>query len=246
MEIDQDLVNMYVRANVAARALVSDADAELEYVRRARGGDVEARNVLFCAQLMSLYGMARKRNFRSYRGDAVEMVDVVMLRFDEVLEKFDETRGVRLFTHLVNWARSYMVTELVADRAGVVVPANVFKEGRANEVAQCVSGLSPAGCDDDGLTIFDLVADGSVDIHGDAEVRDRRRRVARYMSGLDGEEKEVIRRVYLEEQSLGDTGRALGMSKDRVRAIRDRALLRMREMADAEGVLGGADPRSQV
>lgn len=233
MEHQTNSIKNYKKVNIVARKLIADPAVELQYIRMAKAGDVRARNVLLEAQLLSLYSLARKRNFVSYRGDATELVDAVAVRFDEIISKFDETRGVRFFTHMVLWARSEMGTELMADRYGVRVPANIFKSGEADRLASCVSGHAPI-VDDESITIFDQVADPQVDVFEEAVALEHKRMVAHFLTMLSEEEKYVIKKIYFDEATLIDIAATTHREVSTIRSIRDRAIRKMSAAAKAE------------
>jgi RNA polymerase primary sigma factor len=117
----QDVLTQYLGRVRGGRLL--DADEEKELSRRARGGDMRARQRLIECNLRLVISIAKK-----YRGRGVAFEDLIQegnAGLIRAVEKFDPEMGNRFSTYATWWIRQ-AVTRAVADHARTVrLPAHV-------------------------------------------------------------------------------------------------------------------------
>ena len=117
----QDVLTQY-RGRVRGGKLL-DADEEKDLARRARGGDMRARQKLIESNLRLVISIAKK-----YRGRGVLFEDLIQegnAGLIRAVEKFDPEMGNRFSTYATWWIRQ-AVTRAVADHARTVrLPAHV-------------------------------------------------------------------------------------------------------------------------
>lgn len=170
---------------------------------------------------------------RRYRGRGVSMEDLVNegnLGLLKAAERFDPDRGVRFVTYAAWFVRQTML-EAVA-RAGRFAPAP--PSGGRPRPTVLVSLEASRDPDGNGATLSELLIDpsgsdagGPVDRHerrhalekGLAFLPDREERVLRLFFGLDGRGSRSLARI----------ARELGVSRSRIRQLKDRALGRLRD-----------------
>jgi RNA polymerase primary sigma factor len=117
----QDVLTQYLGRVRGGRLL--DAGEEKDLARRARGGDLRARQKLIESNLRLVISIAKK-----YRGRGVPFEDLIQegnAGLIRAVEKFDPEMGNRFSTYATWWIRQ-AVTRAVADHARTVrLPAHV-------------------------------------------------------------------------------------------------------------------------
>ena len=117
----QDVLTQYLGRVRGSRLL--DAGEEKDLARRARGGDMRARQKLIESNLRLVISIAKK-----YRGRGVLFEDLIQegnAGLIRAVEKFDPEMGNRFSTYATWWIRQ-AVTRAVADHARTVrLPAHV-------------------------------------------------------------------------------------------------------------------------
>ena len=122
----------------------------------------------------------------------------------------------------------------IARKFGVTVTQVEFAEAR---LGADHSLNAPVSDEDDGIEFIDRLADGGLRpdeaIEQQSDADDRRATVQRGMAALDDREKLIVSCRWLCEHedaaTLADLSRRLGVSRERVRQIEERALAKMRE-----------------
>lgn len=220
-----------------------DREEEARLARRAReGGDGEARRRLVSANLRFVVAVAKR-----YRGRGVpfeELVNEGNVGLVRAAERFDERHGVRFVTYAAWWVRQAILAALSAaapsarprsGRGGRRRAAVVRETGagpRRPERVRFVSLDHPGPGRRDGA-LGERVPDRGADDPGSSAERralrelldaglaflpEREERVLRGYFGLDGRPARTLERL----------GRELGVSGERVRQLKDRALDRLR------------------
>lgn len=194
-------------------------EEEVELARRIREGDEAARARLVTANLRFVVSVAKR-----YNGKGVPLSDLVNegnVGLIRAAERFDGTKGVRFISYAVFWIRQAILQAI--DRA---VPRPL--DGAA---LRWVSLDAPLG-EESGGRLADVVATAAEDPGALIErhaLRDavdssltclpsREARVLRLYFGLDGDAPATLEKI----------GSELGVSRERVRQIKDRALARLR------------------
>ncbi len=237
----QDSFALYLR-EIGDHPLIGPEE-ESSLARRIRAGDRAALDRMVESNLRFVVSVARR-----YRHLGVPLQDLVTegnLGLLEAAERFDERRGVRFTSYAVWWVRQSIISAIRQQIGIVRMPASKQRRRMARERGS-MDPRSPFGVRylsldaplgdprrERATVLGELVAR-----EGGADPADRVDRAAlrdlldRSLTLLDEREAGVVRLSFgLEDgepRSLGEIGDRLGVSRERVRQIRERALARLR------------------
>ena len=216
----QDSFALYLR-EIGEHALL-EVDEELELARRVRSGDTEALHRLVAGNLRFVVAVAKRyRHFGVPLPDLVTEGNIGLIR---AAERFDDRRGVRFTSYAIWWIRQSIVAAL-RQQAGM--------DPTGATGVHYLSLDAPAGVDER-TQLGELVTrEPSGDPADRAERNALRDVLEASLTLLDSREASVLRLYYglaedREPLSLADIGARLGVSRERVRQIRERALSRLR------------------
>lgn len=208
-------------------------EREAELARRWReGGDRRALHALVEGNLRFVVACARRyRGLGVSTGDLVEEGNLGLLR---AAERFDPDRGVRFVTYAAWFVRQAMLDAVARDgRAAPPIPDLDRPRGRARP-AGVVSLEAPPETGGSGASLAELVADPTAPgADRPSHRRERRRILETGLAFLPEREERVLRLFFgLDDGSprtLADIAREMGVSRERVRQVKDRALGRLRD-----------------
>jgi len=190
--------------------------SQLDKIERLQRDAQEARNQIIEANLRLVFSLAKRyasvgsSAFDEFMGEG----HVTLMR---AVEKFDFSRGVKFSTY-ATWA--------------VVNGCNALlkKQSSANRQAFCQSV--------DGVE--DCVADHRVTAGEERSVQDLRRAVGELLLGLNSRERAIIEARFgfdlNQSPTLKELGEGLGISKERVRQLQQRALEKLRALAERQKI----------
>ncbi len=243
------------------------AEEERELIRRAKKGDIEARNKLINSNLRYIYKMAKK-----YSGMGIPISDLInegVLGLIKAIEKYDLKRRVRLLTYATSWIRQSMMKALTEQSRAIKLNSSIKskldkvrramedyyqkyqREPSEEELAQ-ITGMSIEEVkevvniykgqfsideligDDNGRTIEETFPDPF-----EEEIEEKikkEERINRFMDILEKELNERERKIIVEyyglhmhePKTLEQIGKELGISRERVRQIKERALRKLK------------------
>ncbi len=243
------------------------AEEERELIKKAKKGDIEARNKLINANLRYIYKMAKK-----YSGMGIPISDLInegVLGLIKAIEKYDLKRRVRLLTYATSWIRQSMMKALTEQSRAIKLNSSIKgkldrvrrameeyyqkfqREPSEEELAQ-ITGMSIEEVkevvniykgqfsideligDENGRTIEETFPDPF-----EEEIEEKikkEERINRFLEILERElnerEKKIIVEYYgldlNEPKTLEQLGKELGISRERVRQIKERALRKLK------------------
>jgi len=208
-------------------------EAELAH-RWRQAGDRQALEALVRANLRFVVSVAKR-----YRNRGLPLEDLVNegnLGLLRAAERFEPDRGVRFISYAVWWIRQAILRALSRSEAPLLPEVGrprtrSGRDDRSTRRLRIVSLDDPAG-DRAGERLRDLVADERVP-PPDAELERRRRRdrMDARLATLPEREERVLRMYFgLDDGTqagLAEIGTTLGVSRERARQIKARALARL-------------------
>ena len=231
--------------NAIGRYRMLSRNEERALGRRIRHGDHEAVNELVCANLRFVVAIAKP--FRSRAVSLLDLIDEGNLGLMRAAQRFDERRGIKFISYAVWWIRQAILHALAQQSRIVRVPlhraGSMIPRGHVSLDAPLTPGeegnlldylpdcVSPAP---DEQTVQETLNKSISDAV--ARLRPRDARVLRLYFGLDGSEPMTLEAI----------GRVYGITRERVRHIRDRALRTLRATMSHPALGGVAAPNESA
>jgi RNA polymerase primary sigma factor len=210
------------------RTRLLTAAEEVRLSRRIEGGDPQAKEEMIQSNLGLVHSIAR-----GYQGFGVPSDDLVQegtVGLIHAVERFDYRRGVKFSTYAVWWIR-----RAVIDALGQAHTIRKPHQARRRPGAARVTASLDEGMGEDGIALFDLVADpDAVDPSSRLDEEEARRYVWWMLGLLPKRHRDVlVLRYGLHGQGeLPHTQIAarLALGEERCRQIEREALHRLREL----------------
>ncbi|PYO68320.1 MAG: RNA polymerase subunit sigma [Gemmatimonadetes bacterium] len=245
---DEGSLDQYLR-EISQYPLIT-REEEVALAQRIKQSDPEALDKLVRSNLRFVVSVAKK-----YQNQGVSLSDLINegnLGLIRAAHKFDETKGIKFISYAVWWIRQAILSSLARQGRTVRVPLNrtEIAEGMdisEEEVAKTLSisqahlsldaPLTPGednklldylpdtqnpGPDDE---IFEHALTESIE-EVLATLKDREAKILRLYFGLEGQEP----------MTLEEIGSLLGITRERVRQIKEKALARLRHVSRARAL----------
>lgn len=224
------IMERYRKEYIKARRRIPDRRTELEYVRLAVEGNRAAKQTLIYKYIPFLYAMAIKIR-HVYSSTTDELVNSAIFGFDKALREFNQTRGTSFYTYFVPKAYNEMNKERFGSLLVKRSEAKLKKQ--RDEELETVSCVSIDKLDQDGHSLVESLIDNT-DESTDwlAQFNDLTTLTDEFMKELPPVEKRIVAEIYInnpEGSTLNEVGTELGMCRERVRQLKNRALERMRK-----------------
>ena len=221
-------------------------DEEVELAQRIRKGDRKALDRLTKANLRFVVSVAKQ-----YQNQGMSLPDLINegnLGLIKAAEKFDETRGFKFISYAVWWIRQ-SILQAIAEQSRIVrVPLN--QVGSVNKINRMLNKFDQEKVDEAMMVNTRHVSvdapfvDGEdnslldVLVNDEAPMADRqlvieslRSEIAAVLKTLNERERNVITAFYgigQPEMTLEEIGNKFGLTRERVRQIKEKAIRRLR------------------
>ena len=234
--------------------------AGLQQALDARGTERASREALACAwQHRALVARVIRRCLHHRNQISVEMDDLIsigVLGIARGIETYDPEQGA-FTTYVQHWIRQSITRAIDVQGQVVRRPTylNEVERRRAKDPEAKVTKAAAYAVDvrwapvyslhatsrDEGLTLEEVLPDQSANAEDRLDEERRRERVRRAIVALNARERLVIERLFVDEMTLGEAGRDLtdsyntnGVSRERVRQIKEGALRKLRNILAGE------------
>ena len=189
---------------------------EKELIRLAKRNNQRAKNELIEANLRFVFDVAKR-----YKGKGVSMSDLISegnMGLLKAIDKFNEKYDVKFFSYAVWWIRQAMQDAIKKRQI-----SNSIEKGE-EELNTVVISNTVNDIEDDVVKKNEVIFSNEYDEHKKEIEESQKKIVSKLLEKLQPREKEIIERYFglngREEQNLGEIGKVLGISMERVRQIK--------------------------
>lgn len=217
--------------NDVSRTPLLSRDEEAALVRKARAGDIRARNTLVNANIRFVVTIAKEYHYTGL--DLEDLVNEGCIGLMNAIERFDCSWGNRLITY-ASWWIQQSIGRAICERGRTIrLPQGKVKElgGRYNVLSLDTPVESQDS--DSSKTIGDNVADmwsRSPEVETICNIL--KEAVAKALGSLSIRDAEILRMRYgfnsREPMTLEEIGDRWNLSKERIRQIEDKALRKLK------------------
>ena len=193
-------------------------EEEVELAQRIKKGDRVALEKLTRANLRFVVSVAKQ-----YQNQGLSLPDLINegnLGLIKAAEKFDETRGFKFISYAVWWIRQSILQALAEQSRIVRLPLN--QVGSLNKISKAFSKFEQ-----------------DVLINDDSPIADRSlineslaKEIDRALATLTERESDIIKMFFgigCQEMTLEEIGDKFGLTRERVRQIKEKAIRRLRQ-----------------
>lgn len=223
--MDKDKNSLSTYLNEIGKEKHLTAEEERELAERIHKGDSRAIDKLTQANLTFVVSMARQ-----YKDRGLAMEDLVSegnIGMLQAATRFDGREGKRFVTFAAPYIREAI--EKAIDQQSLLyrVPKDVMDAARARQIGRPLSIDAPVGGSAE-LSLGRVIPNKNAS-HPDENLYDGllKDELVKLLDQLDSREREVVQRFYglgVASLTMAEIGKELGLKRERVRQIRDKAV----------------------
>jgi len=199
-------------------------EKEKELLIKAKDGDLKAQNEILTSNLRFVFNIASR-----YKGNGAAISDLISegnLGLLKAIQKFDTSKDVKFISYAVWWIRNAM-QEFIKKRQASL---NIEKEEEILNKPLFIKGIPDS--EDEWIERKDVVLSDEEDEEKRELHKNQRKVIDTLMSKLCGREKVIIEKYYgiygNKSKNLEELGKELGITKERVRQIKEQGLKKLR------------------
>jgi RNA polymerase primary sigma factor len=251
IDLSEDSLNLYLK-DVRKNEIIT-IDEEVELAKRIKNGDEVALNKLVTANLRFVIKIAKE-----YQNQGLPVADLISegnYGLITAAKKFDHTKGFRFISYAIWWIKQSILQSLNDNSRTIRFPGNIVnklskikkqielfeKQNHRGPYNDEVEQISTPTCisynvyiNEDGDEMINLIEDksfNSPDIFDDEEQYLKAREMSKAIRGLSPREIEIVNCYYGingESMTLEMIGDEVGLTKERVRQIKEGAIRKIR------------------
>lgn len=215
---------------------------EIEFAKRAKRGDIHAKDMLFNKFLPLILKMAMRDKFSTFNGDIGELIDSAAIGYDNALAQFDTELGNGFGVFFMHHAFNAMQKEYFNDTL-LHVPENHFKKldetaPKGKTLATTISADVPIDGENSSrmqtlMDTFKSKHDGD-EMFNNAFAQEQRDICDSLLSHLEERERNILNDLYLADtaETVRSLGKKYNVSHERIRQISAKALKKLRGITD--------------
>lgn len=119
MTLDKDLISYYLED--IRKYKILDKEEEIELLKKAKSGDIEAKNQLILSNLRLVVNIAK-----NYVNRGLSLIDLISegnFGLIYAIEKFDMDKGFRFSTYAVWWIKQSITKAIICKGRGIRIPS---------------------------------------------------------------------------------------------------------------------------
>lgn len=251
IDLTEDSLNLYLK-DVRKNEIIT-IDEEVELAKRIKNGDQEALNKLVSSNLRFVIKIAKE-----YQNQGLPIADLISegnYGLITAAKKFDHTKGFRFISYAIWWIKQSILQSLNDNSRTVRLPGNIInklskirkqieffeKENHRDPFNDEVEYISIPTCvsfnvtiNEDGDEMVNLLENNffkSPDTFTEEEEYLKVREMSKAIRGLSAREIEIVNCYYGingEPMTLEMIGDEVGLTKERVRQIKEGAIRKIR------------------
>jgi len=202
---------------------------EDQLVLLSKMGNHAAQESLIELHMAGIISQVRKTLIRFPLADPENLLQIGRMTLLRVAEKYSWEKGCKFFSYATWWLKQMMERDAHADRL-MKFPISCRKRDEEKVTrAKSIASLSnfPRDFIADASSPQGTFGEGPVDCT--VEELDQQQVAMLLVDALEDREKLVVEMTVCGESTLGECGKKLGVSKERVRQLRNKALEQLRE-----------------
>lgn len=183
-----------------------EKDEEIELIKRAKNGDINAQNKILESNLRFVFNIAKR-----YKGMGVPLLDLISegnLGLMKAIERFDPNKNNKFITYAIWWVKESIKQFIKDNTSECTVDCVTYENKVENNPDNQITDEASSDKEHKDEVISKLLS----------KLNDREKRIIEKYYGLNGED----------EKNLEEIGKELGLTKERVRKIKWSALQKMR------------------
>ncbi len=206
-------MSKYPHFNILSR------EEEFELAAQAANGNAKARKLLILSNIP--FAIKYSRNFRGYKFDDEDLVQIALIGLIEAVDKFDFEKGFRIITYAKNWIRKEIMDAAGKSLKTPACPINLNNDPEFDE-EEFLSSL----CDNSKNTVEEECLNNEIS-----------ERMKKALNFLPSKQADILTRhyglTYKEPQAFSEIAESYGLSKARVHQIEQQAFSTLRnELGD--------------